>query len=143
MFDLDSFNFPAELHWQGSRDGLLRLTFVERTHETLSGRQERTFLPSGWLPVTYLMSVSLQHLTINGHILKERESVFQKIAAAARSYSTVSSTVCCYRIPMALQVANMLIEICNISRVEIISFHAQDTNSCIQIIYQMGSIHHS
>ena len=139
MFDKDDFDFPAELHWQDSRDGLLRLHFVEREPEMLGPRQERILLPHKWSAVTSLMSMSLQHLTINGHILKERDIIFQKITAAARLYSTIFVTVCCYKTPLALQVANMLTETCNISRVETIGFHAQNTNSCIQLISQMGS----
>ena len=136
MFDKENFDFPAELHWQDSKDGILRLIFIENEPETLGARQERTALPFKWFPVTSLMTSSLRHLTVNGHSLKERESLFLKTAAAARSYNyTVVMTVCCYGIPLALQVTKLLIEICIKSRIETVGFHAQNTNSCIQLIY--------
>ena len=81
--------------------------------------------------VTTHLSTSLNHLKINGHTFEECDSVIRVINAAARSsYSKVFVAVCYYRILLALQMANMIIEIRNISGVETISFHAQYINSC-------------
>ena len=80
------------------------------------------------------MPSSLQHLKINGHVLKERDSVLMNIIAAAMLHSMVFVTVCCYRRLLALQMANMITEIRNISGVETVSFHAQYINSCKQFV---------
>ena len=99
MFDKDDFDFPAELSWQDSRERLLRVTFAddEREPVTLDARPERTLLPFKYSTISTLMSISLQHVKINGHNLGEPDSVLLSIVAAASLYnSSVVVTVCCY-----------------------------------------------